>query len=231
MVRLLADPVLIAAVVLALYNNLVNLLPQHLHDQVYVPLNLVAGLLLVAWARRCGASWTGMGFSPAKVGSALRWGLGVGVLLPSPLFLALVLPTAVGSLGEARELDSATWPGLAYQTLVRIPLGTALFEEVAFRGVLYGLWARRSSPSRALVVSSVVFGIWHVTATLELLQGSDIFSSGLLVPAVLGGVFATFLGGLLFGWLRQRCGSVYAPVLAHWLINALAAVAAFLAVR
>ena len=53
MVRLLADPVLIAAVVLALYNNLVNLLPQHLHDQVYVPLNLIAGLLDLA--RDCDA--------------------------------------------------------------------------------------------------------------------------------------------------------------------------------
>ena len=70
-----------------------------------------------------------------------------------------------------------------------------------------------------------------MTATLELLQGSDIFSGGLLGAAVLGGVVATFVGGLLLGWLRQRCGSVYGPVLAHWLINALAAVAVFLAVR
>ena len=42
---------------LALYNNLVNLLPQGLHDQLYVPMNLSIGLLLVLWARRCPLSW------------------------------------------------------------------------------------------------------------------------------------------------------------------------------
>ena len=221
-----------ATAVLVLYGNLVNLMPQHLHDQVYVPLNLAAVLALTAWARRYSLSWETMGFYPIRAASALRWGIGAGILIPAALLLAFVLPVPIDSLSRSRELDSADGLDLAYQTLLRIPLGTALFEEAAFRGVLLGLWLRTSSVRGAVVAQSVGFGLWHVTPTLELLRGSDLSTNpAFLAFGVMGGVAATFAGGLFFGWIRQRSGSIYGPVLAHWLINALTAALAFLMVR
>ncbi len=89
---------------------------------------------------------------------------------------------------------------MAYQTLLRIPLGTALLEEVAFRGVLFGVWLETAGARRALIGSSVAFALWHIAPTVELLEGSELFGSWfVLALGVLGGVFAAFLGGLFFG--------------------------------
>ena len=219
---------------LVLYNNLNNLLPESTQNLLYIPLNLTVALLLILWARYRGYSWPVLGFSLSRdrLFSALRWGILLGVALPAPVFLALVLPEPVSSLADARDWDELQLSGLAYQTLLRIPLGTALFEEVAFRGVVYGIWRETAGTRRALIGSSVAFGLWHVAPTVELLQGSDLFGNSFTLElGVAGGVFAAFLGGLFFAWIRLRTGGVYGPILTHWLISALAALAAFVVVR
>ena len=217
---------------LVLYNNLVGLLPEDIRDLIYVPLNLGVGFLLVLWVRRRGVSYQEMGFSREALHSGVRWGLLLGIALPAPLFLALVLPDSVSSLLEDKRLEGVGAAGLAYTTLVRIPLGTALFEEVAFRGLLYGVWAKAYGMRSAILGSSLLFGLWHVRPTLELLEENDRLSEpALMALGVLGGVAATFLGGLFFAWIRWRTRGVYGPVLTHWPVNALAATAAFLALR
>jgi len=217
---------------LLLYNNLSNLLPQSLHDQAYIPLNLTAAALLVLWARRAGFSWQALGLSLDRPGSTLRWGIGLGIVLPAPIFLALMLPEPVGSLADARDYGELAWSGLVYQALLRIPLGTIVLEEVVFRGVLYRVLRERFGVRGAFIGSSAVFGLWHITPTIELLQGSDLFSNDIMLGfAVLGGLVAAAVGGLLFCWLRHRTGSIFSPALTHWLINGLGATAAFIATR
>ena len=49
--------------------------------------------------------------------------------------------------------------GLAYQTLVRIPVGTTAWEEIAFRGVLQAALRRVMSEPAAIAVTSGVFGL------------------------------------------------------------------------
>ena len=217
------------ALFLVVYNNLVNLLPQALHDLLYVPLNLLIGALLLLWARRHGFSWRELGLSPSSLRPGLRWGLLLGVALPAPLYLALALPEGMRSLIEDPRIEGVAVTGLAYRGLVRIPLGTALFEEVAFRGVLYGVWVRARGFRSAILGSSIAFGLWHVTPSLELLQQREWSHAPLfLAGGVVGTVIATFLGGLLFCWLRWRTGGAYGPALTHWLVNALALTAVFL---
>ena len=214
---------------LTLYNNLVNLLPQHVHDLVFVPMNFAAFLLLVAWVRRRGYSWRDLGFHPERMGLALKWGIDLGLVLPAPLFVVLLLPEQSASLKDPRGLGDLSTAGLAYITLVRIPLGTALCVEAAFRGVLFGMLASGVGVRWAIVGSSVAFGLWHVTPTFELMSGSGYFSNpALLAVAVAAGLVASTVGGLVFAWMRLRTGSVYAPALTHWLVNSLGAVAAYL---
>ena len=43
-----------------------------------------------------------------------------------------------------------------------MPLGTVLLEEVAFRGVLWGLLAHMDGPRVATLVSHSLFGLWHI---------------------------------------------------------------------
>jgi hypothetical protein len=55
---------------------------------------------------------------------------------------------------DQRVADVDTPVELAYQALVRIPFGTAVMEEFAFRGVLVGLPAGMGPMKTAVAVSS-----------------------------------------------------------------------------
>ena len=79
------------------------------------------------------------------------------------------MPGVSGSDTASSRLTDASVGGLIYQTAVRIPLGTALFEELLFRGLLYGAFLRVSGHRGAILGSSAVFGVWHVRPTHDLL--------------------------------------------------------------
>lgn len=99
---------------------------------------------------------------------------------------------------------------LAEWVLFRIPVGTVLTEELLFRGVL-------DAASKAL--SPVFFGLWHIHPAR---------AAG---DTVIGTVVATTAAGVVFSWLRARSGSVLAPALLHYFLNASGAVLAHLAVN
>ncbi len=214
---------------LAAYNNVVNLIG--VPRAAYVPLNLAVGALLILVARRAGLSWTSLGFDPGQVPTGLRWGLGIAGVILAGLLVALALPVARPLLADQR-IAGMTVAGLAYTMIVRVPLGTALFEEVAFRGVLLGMGAERWTTTGAVVVSSAVFGLWHIGPSLELLWANRVDAA----PAVLGlwvaaAVAGTAVGGVILCWLRLRTGGLLAPVVVHAAANSLATGAAFVAQR
>jgi uncharacterized protein len=118
--------------VLTVYNNMIAGKPWH--DRWYTPLN-------------AGAAGTALAAAAASGLTAADLGFGRGRWLPGRLASALAVATAGGWLAAAAVpaarpfLDDQRIAGLdgrwvAYQTLVRIPVGTVLWEEVAFRGVL-----------------------------------------------------------------------------------------------
>lgn len=108
---------------------------------------------------------------------------------------------------------------------VWIPLGTVLFEEVAFRGVLWGLLGSARGPATATLVSSVLFGLWHVLPSLRLnrvnpaVAGLVGTGSGGQVLAVTGAVGFTGLAGVVLCELRRRSTSLLAPAGLHWAVN------------
>jgi membrane protease YdiL (CAAX protease family) len=117
--------------------------------------------------------------------------------------------------------------------LVRIPLETAIAEEVVFRGVHLAL-ARRVHPSAAWAAfrTSLAFGLWHVPPTLAGPRHAGGERAG--VPprpgapgAVAAAVASTAVAGGLFAALRYRSGSIAAPAIVHAAVNGTAFVAAF----
>jgi membrane protease YdiL (CAAX protease family) len=169
--------------------------------------------------------------------SATRRGLLFGVVgagaVGSVVALALALDP---SLFRDARVDNMAVAGLAAQVGLRIPLATAVGEELLFRGVLLALLLRRLRPCPAVVASSVVFGLWHIAPTLGDLEGNEVASSvgGSTVgriAAVAAVVVATTAAGCAFSWLRLRSGSLVAPILVHWSVNGSALVAAWLAAR
>ena len=143
---------------------------------------------------------------------------------------ALAVPGVRPLLADARiaRLDAVE---LAYNVLVRIPLGTVLWEEVAFRGVLLAALARVVPLRTAVAVSAVVFGVWHIRPTLSALAINDLAAGPVSVGlAVLLGCLGTAVAGVLMSWLRLRSGSLLAPALLHLATNSLGALAAAAAV-
>jgi membrane protease YdiL (CAAX protease family) len=118
--------------------------------------------------------------------------------------------------------------GALVSAFVVIPLGTVLMEEVAFRSVLWGVLARQVRTWPVLVISSALFGLWHVLPALHLASanvgvGAAVSNAGgwASALAVAGTVLLTAAGGLVAGELRRRSGSVLASAGMHWATNAL----------
>jgi uncharacterized protein len=211
---------------LAVYNNATNLLG--LPDSWYVPLNVALTAALVAGARAQGYEWRTLGLHREALGPGLRWGAGAFALVGVALLAAFVVPAAQPLLADQRVagLEPA---GLAFQVFVRIPFGTVLWEEVAFRGVLFGVWAHHVGRTAAVLGSSAVFGLWHVGPMIVLLRENDVALDAAGWLAVAGGVGATAAAGVVFCLLRVRTAGVVAPMLAHLATNSLGTVAAFVA--
>jgi membrane protease YdiL (CAAX protease family) len=140
------------------------------------------------------------------------------------LAVAAVVPALRPLFDDARvrDLDSV---GVAYHALVRIPLGTVLFEELAFRGALFGALAGVATSMRAALLSSVVFGLYHVRPTLGLLNANDVDGTIVRTLSVTGAVVGTTAAGLLFCLLRTRSDSTVAPIVAHIGTNSFALLA------
>lgn len=225
-------PVLATALVVALaaWNNLVvHRLPGYRAG--YVVANLAAAAVLLAGARAAGLSWEELGLGRRHVASGARWGATCFGIVVAVYLAALAVPATRPLLADDRiaGLDAGD---IAYDVVVRIPLGTVVWEEVAFRGVLLAVLARMLPIRAAIAASAAVFGVWHVRPTLSALAANDLVDGRLLtVLAVLLGCVATAVAGVVFAWLRVRTGSLLAPVLLHLAANATGVLAAAAAIQ
>ncbi len=200
----------------------------------YVMANAGAAALSVIAARNRGISWAGMGMRPDRLGRGIR----IGVTTALPTAAVVSLGAAVPATRRFFQDERARRGGarhVLFETLVRIPLGTALAEEVIFRGSLLGLFTQRRSPAAAASMSSILFGVWHVLPTLRTLPlnppGASAHGNAKRTGgAVLAAVTSTGLAGYGLAWLRFRSGSLAAPAVAHASLNEIAYLAARLVV-
>jgi CAAX protease family protein len=187
-----------------------------------------AGLL--ALARWAGLSWAELGLGRGTWPRGGRWALAAIGIVAVVFAVGAALPPTRGAFRDSRY--DFGWGHAALTAFVLIPVGTVLFEEVAFRGVLWGLLRRRHGTWVATSVSSALFGMWHVLPSLGLAADDQAIgaavgrgSSGQAV-SVLGTVLFTALAGVVFCELRRRSGSLLAPAGLHWATNALGVLAA-----
>ncbi len=104
--------------------------------------------------------------------------------------------------------------------MVGLPLGTAIPEELAFRGLVLGLLIRKLTPLRATLVTSAIFVAWHVVVQVQTLAVTNFTNPWQIVPAM-GLAFAgLFAGGVIFALLRLRTRNLAGAVVAHWLFDA-----------
>ena len=206
------------------WNNLVG--RQAWHQRWYPLANLGATGTALAASAASGLTADDLGLRRERLGAGLRWAAVPSGALAAGWIIVAAVPASRPALADQR-ITSLTWPQVAYQVAVRIPAGTVLWEEVAFRGVLQAFLRRVLPRPAAFVVTAAVFGIWHVRPTVEALRINEMTASH---RAAAGPVAATIAGtaaaGLLLSWLRERSGSLAAPVLLHLTANCGAALAA-----
>jgi membrane protease YdiL (CAAX protease family) len=127
-----------------------------------------------------------------------------------------VLMTLVPSLADARDpavgalfqgTDSPLGRAMLFSAAVVI---APLAEEVIFRGILLPGFARHMKTQNALVLSAILFGVFHIPS----------HGVGAIMPGVLG---------LVFGWARLRTGSLAAPMMLHAANNLFVTLLAWLA--
>jgi uncharacterized protein len=94
--------------------------------------------------------------------------------------------------------QTALWLALAGAVI-----GAPVAEELVFRGLIFTAIRERWGYAWALGLSSVVFAAMHFDPT---------------------GVYALLVlpSAVLLGWLREKTGGIYAPILAHATFNAIA---------
>lgn len=211
----------IVAVIAVLF--LVNLLNNRWAKKQYMIICLVATAVLIAIARIDGLSWSQLGLARATWVKGLYWS--IAVFLAVALFYAIAasLPITRKGFNDKRAAEQG-WTSVLYHSTIRIPFGTALLEETAFRGVLlavvdvtWGWWP-------AIIISSVFFGLWHILPSLEFHDSHE--AAGMLgdgrkaqASSVVLTVLGTGAAGVGFCFLRGLSGSLFPPIVLHAALN------------
>jgi membrane protease YdiL (CAAX protease family) len=210
-------------VVLLVYGNVNSVVEHGTRERFLLWSNLAVMALLLLWALAAARmSLDELGLSPGRAPRSALVGLVLSVIVAlPPVLFVLLAPVVNDGPVEAPEITERSGLGMAYFLAFRQPVGTALFEEVAFRGVLYATWRRAGGDRLAVVVSSGFFAAWHTVITSRTVADSGVVDQPALVAlGVAVSLAFLFVGGLMFAYLRYRTGSIAAAVVAHWLIVA-----------
>lgn len=223
---------LAAIVGLVMYANVIS--NEVLGDVWHIPFQLGILAIALAISRRAGTTWTSMGLRRDRLSrGAIVGGILIGVVTIG-IATAIAIP-ATRELFRDEEIVNASIGWGLFHAFVRIPLATALYEEVLFRGIIFGMLARRHTPLLAGVLTSLLFGFWHILPTLDTLDtspASDLFSGWLgLAIAVIASVAGTAVAGVGFLLVRLYANSTAAAVLAHIGTNSIAMLGALFVIH
>ena len=146
-----------------------------------------------------GAAWV--------VGSSrqVAAGLGIGIMIAGLYFLVAIVTVRLGvHVGRGPLAKMATTngaPQIAW--LIAALILAPPFEELLFRGILYGGYRRSFGPTTAAVLTTFIFCLLHTTEVIHFLPG-------------LIGIVGVALGAL---WLRLHSSAIGPAVAVHFGYN------------
>ncbi len=149
----------------------------------------------------------------AAIGGALIGSVFLGLGAWAFAHEAFVLADAIGigglddsKISQAQESVAKMRKASPWLLLAVFALAPAVIEELCFRGYLFSSFASIFTPTRTILITSVLFGLFHV------LTGSALLFER-FVPST--------LMGLLIGWVAYRTGSVLPGMVIHFVHNGL----------
>lgn len=166
--------------------------------------------LLVSWLQKCRLKTTYRlnRFSPLSIIGCLTIAMAAWILAHE----AFVIYTLVFGGLDAERIEQTrkvveAWTMVPpWIMLLTLALTPAIIEELCFRGFLYSSFQKSLSPAKIILLTSLLFGLFHV-----------ITGSALLLERF---VPSTMLG-LMLGWVAYRTGSVIPGMALHFAHNGL----------
>jgi membrane protease YdiL (CAAX protease family) len=224
---------LAAIVLLGVSNVAINRVAPH---PMAITIGVAASAGMLALAADDGATAEDMGLDGRRWWRGLLAGGALAVPVSAAMMLGAAVPATRRFFRDERIVGAHPREAL-YELAIRMPLATAIAEELMFRSAFESLLARRRTRNAAAVVSAAAFGLWHVLPTLDRVHSNPGVAQThrgstqrqALVVAVVTG--ATAIGSLGLSWLNRRTGSVIAPIVLHYAINASGYAAGWIAAR
>jgi membrane protease YdiL (CAAX protease family) len=185
-----------------------------------------ASAVALGVARVWGVTPDALGLAPSRA----RRGAAVGVAAAVPIAAGVIAgsrhPATSAFFADARVVALSNRDA-AYELFVRIPVVTAATEEILFRSVLLGVASESLGVRRAVVWTSLVFGVWHMVPALHSHRHNSAAADavdgvGGRAALVVGTVAATAVAGLGLCALRLRTQSVVTPIVVHAAVNGVA---------
>lgn len=130
--------------------------------------------------------------SPAYIGWSLAAGVSMIVLVDAVMTQLSFLPDWMRASFDVMQ---SGWAGIAGICLIG-----PILEELLFRGAVTKTLLRQYSPTTAILLSALIFGLFHINPVQ---------------------VVGAFLSGVLFAWLYYKSRSLLPCILIHVLNNSL----------
>lgn len=183
------------------------------------PLLALAGAL--AWAHWGeGLSLSDLGVTRKNLRASLAWGLAAGLAMGIPPIIFFSYPLISAQPVQYVGYASLDAQSLLLYLLLRLPIRTALVEEIVFRGVIQTQGIRALGAPRGIGLCCLFFVLWHVVITYRTLPQTNLVSSSIPLAALwLSAAAPLAAAGVIFSLVRHRTNSVAGPFLAHWLVN------------
>lgn len=194
--------------------NVLHMAPGRWRDVV---VSLGVGAVGVA-----GTIWLFTAVDPERgLSTAWMWTAVAAVISGSVVVAGHLFPSVARAISDRRINDMSNGGFVAYAFL-RIPLLTALTEEVLFRGVVWILLSRIGGSTMAWIGSTVAFALAHVAVAVQQARREGYP----IVRWLAGTLFTTGAAGLGLGWLRLWTGGIWASVGVHAVVNVVFALGA-----
>ena len=93
-----------------------------------------------------------------------------------------------------------------------------IMEEGIFRGLFIKLAEMKYSFVKAIILSSILFGVWHIAAPVRNLLDGEMSTAGAAIYALML-IFTTGITGAKFCLLTKITGSLWMPMADHFVNN------------
>lgn len=226
-------PVAVVLVTLVVLNVVNNRVAPQTH---YLLWAFGGSVLLLAIGLLDGNSWTDMGLGWGYLVPGLAWAAACIGLITAVYLVGSAFKKTRAAFHDER-MSELTGSKMMFQALVEVPFGTVLLEEIAFRAVLFSMLVRRVGLVWGIVISAVLFGLWHILPSIGTHEQNPALGSVVgegrrgNILAVALSVLTTSVAGVLFNGLRLVSGSVLAPMGFHWATNGLGYAFSWLLIR